>query len=66
MNASCEPECPVSAIYSEDELTEGQEIFIMLNNELSQIWPHISEVKDSLPDAEKLDGVKNKKEFIER
>ena len=30
----CEPECPVEAIYSEDELPEGQEKFIEINAEL--------------------------------
>ena len=31
----CEPECPVEAIYSEDELPEDQEKFLELNAELS-------------------------------
>ncbi len=34
--ALCEPECPANAIFSEDELPEGQEVFIELNAELSQ------------------------------
>ena len=35
----CEPECPVEAIYSEDEIPEGQEKFLELNAELSESWP---------------------------
>jgi ferredoxin len=35
----CEPECPAEAIYPEDDLPEGQEIFIELNAELSLQWP---------------------------
>ena len=35
----CEPECPVDAIYDEDELPEGQEKFLELNAELSRNWP---------------------------
>ena len=41
----CEPECPVEAIYSEDELPAGQEHFLELNTELSQRWPVITEMK---------------------
>ena len=31
----CEPECPVEAIFSEDELPAGQEKFLELNTEWS-------------------------------
>jgi ferredoxin len=36
--ALCEPECPVDAIFSEDELPGGQEEFLQLNQELAEIW----------------------------
>ena len=39
----CEPECPVDAIVSEDEIPAGQEQFLELNAELSQEWPVITE-----------------------
>ncbi len=64
--ALCEPECPAGAIFSEDELPESQEIFVMLNNDLSQVWPNISDRKDPLPDAAKWDGVEDKLEHLER
>ena len=35
----CEPECPVEAILSEDDLPDGQEHFLELNAELSKEWP---------------------------
>ncbi|NOX92705.1 MAG: ferredoxin family protein, partial [Gammaproteobacteria bacterium] len=35
----CEPECPINAIYSVDDLPEDQEQFIALNAELSPLWP---------------------------
>ena len=35
----CEPECPVEAILSEDDLTEEQRPFLELNEELSRVWP---------------------------
>jgi ferredoxin len=50
--ALCEPECPVNAIYSEDEVPEAQNEFIELNAELSRQWPNITEMKEAMPDAE--------------
>ena len=44
--ALCEPECPVEAIFSEDELPDDQIEFIEINAELSEIWPNITEEKD--------------------
>ena len=38
----CEPECPVNAIYPEDDVPAGQENFIALNAELAKDWPVIS------------------------
>ena len=48
--ALCEPECPANAIFSEDELPEGQEVFIELNTELSQKWPNITQIGDQPAD----------------
>ena len=36
LHALCEPECPVEAIYSEEELPAGQEQFKRLNAELAE------------------------------
>ena len=62
----CEPECPVEAIYSEDELPEGQEGYLALNAELSQEWPVITEAKDPPPDADDWRDVKDKAHLLER
>ena len=62
----CEPECPVEAIYSEDELPEGQEQFIELNAELSKGWPVITEVKPPPEDADEWKGKKGKFDLLER
>jgi ferredoxin len=62
----CEPECPVEAIFSEDELPEGQEKFLELNTELSQIWPVITEMKDAPEDADEWREVKDKLQYLER
>ena len=47
--ALCEPECPVDAIFSEDELPEDQAVFLELNAELAEVWPCITEMKEAPP-----------------
>ena len=62
----CEPECPAEAIYPEDDLPDGQDIYIEINAELSEKWPVITEQKDPLPDAEEWDGKSGKLELLEK
>lgn len=62
----CEPECPVEAIFSEDELPEDQKQFLELNTELSQSWPVITEMKDAPADADDWREVKEKFKYLER
>ena len=62
----CEPECPVEAIYSEDELPEGQEAFIKLNADLALNWPVITDVKDAPADADDWVNIKDKIELLEK
>ena len=64
--ALCEPECPVDAIYAEEEVPEDQQVFLELNAELAEVWPNISEMKDSPPDAEEWAEVKDKLQYLER
>ena len=64
--ALCEPECPVDAIFSEDELPETEQDFLALNAELAEVWENITEKKDPLPDAEDWADVKGKMEHLER
>ncbi|KGD61468.1 ferredoxin, 4Fe-4S [Alcanivorax jadensis T9] len=62
--ALCEPECPVNAIFSEDELPEGEQEFLEINADLAEKWPNITEMKDAPDDAEEWDGVPNKREKL--
>ncbi len=62
----CEPECPVTAIFADDDLPEDQQEFIELNAELSQIWPVISIMKPGPPDAAEWEEVKEKRHLLER
>ena len=48
----CEPECPIEAIYAEDEVPADQIEFIEINEKYSKIWPNITEAKDPMPDHE--------------
>ena len=62
----CEPECPAEAIFSEDELPDGQEKFIDLNIELSAVWPVITEVGTVPDDADDWKDKEGKLEQLER
>ncbi len=62
----CVPECPVDAIYAEDDLPEGQTKFLELNAELTKEWPVITEMKAPPPDAAEWEKVKDKLQHLER
>jgi ferredoxin len=62
----CEPECPVEAIYPEDDLPADQQDFLEINAELSLQWPVITERKDPPPDAEDWEDKPNKRELLEK
>jgi ferredoxin len=62
----CEPECPVEAICSDDDLPEQQEQFLALNEELSKQWPVLTEMKDPPSDADDWREIKDKAKYLER
>jgi ferredoxin len=62
----CEPECPINAIFSEDDVPEDQEKFTALNAELSLLWPVITEMKPAPADAKEWEDKPNKLEKLER
>ena len=62
----CEPECPIGAIFADDDVPEGQENFIELNAELSLEWPVINIRKESPPDAAEWEGKQDKLQLLER
>ena len=62
----CEPECPVEAILSEDDLSDEQQQYLALNAELSRDWPVITEKKDAPPDADEWQNVPGKLAHLER
>jgi len=64
----CVAECPVEAIYAEDDVPANQIDFIRLNAELSRHpnWTAIVEKKDPLPDHEDWTTVKEKKHLLDK
>ncbi|KTD22643.1 ferredoxin FdxA [Legionella londiniensis] len=64
--ALCEPECPVEAIVSEDDLTDDQKGFLKLNAELAQSWPNITAKKEPPADAKDWEGVENKLPYLQK
>lgn len=61
----CVPECPVDAIYSEDDLPEDQQHFLELNERLSQKWPVIDMMKPAPADADDWQNQPNKLEHLD-
>jgi ferredoxin len=64
--ALCVPECPVDAIFAEDDLPADQKDFLALNAELAAIWPNIKEMKPAPADAAQWNGVPGKRKLLER
>ena len=64
--ALCVPECPVDAIFAEDDVPPDQRAFTPLNVELAKIWKPIIAMKPVLPDAEEWARVKNKMDQLKR
>ena len=62
--ALCEPECPVEAIFADDELPEDQQQLLDIAAELAESWPNISEKKEALPEAETWNGKPNKIDLL--
>ncbi len=62
----CVPECPVDAIYAEDDLPANQQHFLALNAELSLEWPLITTQKAAPEDADEWKEVKDKLQYLER
>ncbi len=62
----CVAECPVEAIFAEDDVPDNQQDFIKLNAELAKSWKPLIEKKDELPEADEYSKLKEKRQFLER
>ena len=64
--AVCVAECPVNAIYAEEDVPADQQQFIKLNVDLARKWPSITKSKAPLADAEEWKDTKEKLQYLER
>jgi ferredoxin len=62
----CVAECPVDAIFAEDDVPVDQRPYIAVNAELAKAWPPITEKKDAPGDADDWAKVKDKKDLLEK
>ena len=62
----CVAECPVEAIFAEDDVPPAQQQFIPLNAELAKAWKPIIERKPGPPDADEWKDVADKLKYLER
>ena len=62
----CVAECPVEAIFAEDDVPPDQQHFTALNAELAKLWKPIIERKPAPPDADEWKGVRDKAQYLER
>jgi ferredoxin len=62
----CVAECPVEAIFAEDDVPENQRKFTKINAELAKAWPVLTEKKDAPADADDWKEVKDKAHLLER
>lgn len=63
--AVCVPECPVEAIYPDDEVPEAQQDFIALNAELAKKWPVIKRREPAPEDAQAWEDVEGKRQWLD-
>lgn len=64
--AVCVAECPVNAIFAEEDVPADQVQFIKLNVELARKWPSITKTEAHLADADDWAKTENKLQYLER
>ncbi|MDY7575672.1 ferredoxin FdxA [Actimicrobium sp. CCI2.3] len=64
--AVCVAECPVNAIYAEEDVPADQQQFIKLNIDLSLGWPSITKTKAPLPEADDFKDMQKKLHLLKR
>ncbi len=62
----CVAECPVEAIFAEDDVPDDQKEFIALNAQLAKAWKPIIEKIEAPADADDWAKTPNKKHLIQK
>lgn len=61
----CVSDCPIGAIYSDEDIPDDQLHMLEINMHYSRKWPRITQIKESLNDAEEWNGVLDKLNYLE-
>ena len=61
---ACEPECPVNAIYEEDDVPAQYKEYVALNERLAGAWPNIPPQQPPLATAEEFRNTKGKRNLL--
>ena len=61
----CEPECPIDAIVSDEDIKDDDKKFLEINERLSKKWPVLAQAKDAPADAKEWENKKNKLKLLE-
>jgi len=61
----CEPECPINAIVSDEDIIDIDREFLEINRRLSKKWPILTNVKDAPIDAKDWEGKRGKLSLLE-
>jgi ferredoxin len=61
----CEPECPINAIISDEDVTDDNRHFLEINERLSKKWPILTEIKAAPEDAKEWEGKIGKLDLLE-
>ncbi|MCP5260963.1 MAG: ferredoxin family protein [Burkholderiaceae bacterium] len=64
--AVCVPECPVNAIYADEDVPKEQRAFTALNADLARQWKPITRTKLALPDADEWAKIEKKLDQLQR
>lgn len=60
----CVPECPVEAIFPDEELPDAEHFFLDFNASMAQVWPVLDRKKPAPDDADAWQDVPNKRRFL--
>ncbi len=61
---ACVPECPVDAIFEQDDVPEKWSEYIGLNERLAANWPLIEDQQDPLDSSEEFRNVEEKRSLL--
>ena len=62
----CEPECPINAIISDEDVTDDNRHFLEINERLSKKWPILTEIKAAPEDAKEWENKAGKLDCTRR